>query len=223
MFDEMKSTVEYFGLRIGLVRPRNNILGMDASGIVESTGSKVTEYVAVSQESAIVLKPANMSFEQAAAIPFGGLPALVALKRANVKPGDTVLINGASGALGTAAVQLARHFGAHVTAVCSSGNVELVESLGADMSIDYKARDFTTEQTRYDVIMDCVGNAPFERVENVIRPGGSLLLVIFDLKGALFAPLRQRRTGKKVTLIGSNHTAEALPFLVNLAASRQYK
>jgi NADPH:quinone reductase-like Zn-dependent oxidoreductase len=230
-------------LSLGVFRPRNKVLGMDAAGVVEAAGSEVTafspgdevvvmlgpkfgghaEYVAVSQNGPIASKPRNMSFEQAVALPFGGLPALAALKQAGIGHGDTVLVNGASGAVGTAAVQLAKHFGAHVTGVCSSANADLVESLGADRIMDYNVTDFTAEQQAYDVIVDCVGNAPFERVENLINPGGALLLVIADLKSALLAFSHTRRTGKKVVVVNGNHTAKDLSYLVELAENGQYK
>jgi NADPH:quinone reductase-like Zn-dependent oxidoreductase len=230
-------------LSLGVFRPRNNVLGMDAAGVVEAIGSEVTafapgddviamlgakfgghaEYVSVPQDAPIARKPRNMSFEQAVTLPFGGLPALAALKQADISRGDTVLINGASGAVGTAAVQLAKHFGAHVTGVCSSRNADLVESLGADRTIDYNVTDFTTEQQSYDVIIDCVGNAPFERVENLIKPGGALLLVIADLKSVLLASRHARRTGKKVVVVNGNHTAKDLSYLVELAEQGQYQ
>jgi len=230
-------------LSLGVFRPRNKVLGMDAAGVVEAIGSDVTtfapgdevvvmlgakfgghaEYVAVPQGAPITRKPRNMSFEQAVTLPFGGLPALAALKQANIKTGDTVLVNGASGAVGTAAVQLANHFGAHVTGVCSSRNTNLVESLGADRTIDYNVTDFTTEQQAYDVIVDCVGNAPFARVENLIKPGGALLLVIADLKSALLASSQTKRTGKKVVVVNGKHTAGDLSYLVGLAEEGRYQ
>ena len=147
------------------------------------------------------------------------------LALADVEPGDTVLINGASGAVGTAAVQLAKHLGAHVTAVCSGGNSGLVKSLGAGYVIDYTAEDFTAGGKTYDVIMDCVGNAPFSRVAASLKPGGALLLVIADLKGMLQAPGNSRRSGKLVTAgdVRLNYTAEDLAALVRLAEEGRYR
>lgn len=230
---------------LGVFRPRRRVLGMDVAGVVEATGSDVTrfragdevvamlgakfgghaEYVTVRQDGPITAKPRTMGFAEAVTLVFGGLTAQAFLARADVGPGATVLINGASGAVGTAAVQLAKHLGAHVTAVCSGGNRELVTSLGADRVIDYTAEDFTARGEAYDVIMDCVGNAPFSRVADRLTPGGALLLVIADLKGMLQAPRNSRRSGKLVTAGDPrlNYTAQDLASLVRLADNGGYK
>jgi NADPH:quinone reductase-like Zn-dependent oxidoreductase len=134
-----------------------------------------------------------------------------------------VLVNGASGAVGTAAVQLAAHAGAHVTGVCSAANRELMTSLGARRILDYANVDFTAETAGYDVIVDCVGNAPLERVAHLLKPGGALLLVIADLRGLLLAPLRSRRTGHLVTASVGTPTAEDLAYLVDLAEAGDYR
>lgn len=230
-------------LGLGVFRPRNPVLGMDVAGVVEAVGANVTtfkpgdeviamlggkfgghaEYACLPKGGAITAKPRNMTFEEAVTLVFGGLTARVFLSRTALKPGDTVLVNGASGAVGTAAVQLAKHLGAHVTGVCSGVNKELVTSLGADRVIDYTTDDFTAEARTYDVIVDCVGNAPFERVEASINPGGALLLVIADLKGILRASRRSRRSGKLVTWSGGKYKAEDLAFLVSLAEAGQYQ
>ncbi|MFC9351497.1 NAD(P)-dependent alcohol dehydrogenase [Arthrobacter sp. NPDC057013] len=232
-----------FGL--GVFRPRRRVLGMDVAGVVEATGSAVTrfrvgdevvamlgakfgghaEYVTVTQDAATTAKPRTMGFEEAVTIVFGGLTARGFLARANVKPGDTVLINGASGAVGTAAVQLAKNMGAHVTAVCSNGNPDLVTSLGADRVIDYTAQDFAVRDSTYDVIMDCVGNAPFSRVSSSLNPGGKLLLVVADLKGILQASANSRRSGKLVTAgdLKLRYTADDLADLVRLAEAGRYR
>jgi NADPH:quinone reductase-like Zn-dependent oxidoreductase len=125
--------------------------------------------------------------------------------------------------VGTAAVQLAKHAGAQVTGVCSAANRELVTSLGVERVIDYTAEDFTAGADRYDVIVDCVGNAPFERVRHLLKPGGALLLVITDLPGLLRAPLRSRRTGHLVTADVGRPIAEDLAFLVDLAEAGAYR
>jgi NADPH:quinone reductase-like Zn-dependent oxidoreductase len=125
--------------------------------------------------------------------------------------------------VGTAAVQLAAHAGAHVTGVCSAPNRELVTALGADRVVDYTSEDFTTEPGGYDVIVDCVGNAPYERVRHSLRPGGALLLVITDLRGLLLAPLRSRRTGHLVSADVGKPTAEDLTALVDLAEAGAYR
>ena len=232
-------------LALGVFRPRRRVLGMDVAGVVEATGSDVSkfragdevvamlgagfgghaEYVTVQQDGPITAKPRTMSFAEAVTLVFGGLTAQGFLARAGVEPGDTVLINGASGAVGAAAVQLAKHLGAHVTAVCSGGNSGLVTSLGADHVIDYTAEDFTARRQAYDVIIDCVGNAPFTRVADSLNPGGALLLVIADLMGMLQAPGNSRSSGKLVTAgdLGLNYTAENLACLVRLAEQGRYK
>ena len=232
-------------LPLGVFKPRRRVLGMDIAGVVEATGSRVgkfsvgdevvamlgakfgghAEYVTVRQDGPITAKPGTMGFAEAVTLVFGGLPARAFLSLADVEPGDTVLINGASGAVGTAAVQLAKHLGAHVTAVCSGGNGGLVTSLGADRVIDYTAEDFTAGGRTYDVIMDCVGNAPFSRVAASLNPGGALLLVIADLKAMLQAPGASRRSGKLVTAgdLRLNYTAEDLASLVRLADDGGYR
>lgn len=230
-------------LGLGVFRPRNPVLGMDIAGVVEAVGADVTkfavgdeviamlggafgghaEYARLSQDGAITAKPRNMTFEEAVTLVFGGITARGFLKRTSIKRGDTVLVNGASGAVGVAAVQLAKREGAHVTGVCSAANSELVTSLGADRVIDYTKVDFTAEATTYDIIIDCVGNAPFERVERLINPGGALLLVIADLEGILRASGRSRKTGKLVSAGNVEYRAEDLAFLVNLAESGQYR
>ena len=228
---------------LGVFRPRHRVLGMDVAGVVEAVGASVTrfapgdeviamlggrfgghaEYVCVPQDGAITAKPRNMTFEDAVTLVFGGITARGFLNQVALGPGVTVLVNGASGAVGTAAVQLAKHAGAHVTGVCSSANRELVTSLGADQVIDYSTDDFADGVTTYDVIVECVGNAPFERVESTLKPGGALLLVITDLMGLLRAPLRRRKSGKIATASVGKYRAEDLAFLVDLAESGDYQ
>jgi NADPH:quinone reductase-like Zn-dependent oxidoreductase len=228
---------------IGAFRPKRRVLGMDAAGVVQAVGAEVcgfatgdqviamlgarfgghAEYARVRPGDPIARKPATMAFEDAVTLVFGGLTAHGFLKQVDLAPGAAVLVNGASGAVGTAAVQLAAHAGAHVTGVCSGTNRELVTSLGADRVIDHTTEDFTTEAARYDVIVDCVGNAPFERVRHLLKPGGALLLVITDLPGLLRAPLRTRRTGHLVTADVGKPSAEDLAHLVDLAESGAYR
>jgi NADPH:quinone reductase-like Zn-dependent oxidoreductase len=228
---------------IGLFRPKHPVLGFDIAGVVETVGANVTgfvpgdeviamtggdfgghaEFARVPQTAAIAHKPRNMSFEDAVTLVFGGLTARCFLQQSHLSPGVAVLVNGASGAVGTAAVQLAAHAGAHVTGVCSGANLELVTSLGAERVIDYNTEDFTTEPAAYDVVVDCVGNAPFERVRHLLKPGGALLLVITDLAGLLRAPLRSRRTGHVVTADVGKPTAEDLAFLVGLAEAGAFR
>ncbi|MFH5823385.1 NAD(P)-dependent alcohol dehydrogenase [Georgenia sp. AZ-5] len=228
---------------IGLFRPRHRVLGMDVAGVVEAVGAKVTrfapgdeviamlgdrfgahaEYARVPQDGAITAKPRTMTFEEAVTLVFGGITARGFLNQVALEPGAAVLVNGASGAVGTATVQLAKHAGAHVTAVCSGANGDLVTSLGADRVIDYTTEDFTAEATTYDVIVDCVGNVPFERLEACVEPGGALLQVIADLQGVLRASGRSRRSGKLVTASVGRYRAADLAHLVELAESGRYR
>lgn len=224
-------------LVLGVFAPRRKVLGMDLAGTVEAVGPGVTrfkpgdaviampgagfgghaEYRAMPETGAIARMPANLSFEEAVALVFGGHTALAFLGRAGTARGDEVLINGASGAVGTAAVQIAAALGATVTAVCSSGNAELVRSLGAAHVIDYTAEDFATAGKQYDAIMDCVGNAPFERVAGVVKPGGALMLVVSDLKGILGARGNSRRSGIRVDAAEVPTRAAELEELTRLA------
>ena len=229
-------------LALGVFTPRKKILGMDIAGIVEAVGKNVTkfkpgdeiialtgekfgghaEYVCLPESGPISKKPKNMNFEEAVTLVFGGATALSFFNRFPIKSGEGVLVNGASGAVGTAIIQIAKHFGALVTGVCSGGNTKLVKSLGADHVIDYKKEDFAKSGKTYDVIVECVGNAPFERVRNSIKPGGVLLLVIPDLKGILFAWLNSKKSGKRVTASQDKPSATDLAFLVKLAENGEY-
>jgi NADPH:quinone reductase-like Zn-dependent oxidoreductase len=164
--------------------------------------------------------PPNLTFESAAGLTFGGLTSLFYLRdKARVQPGERVLINGASGAVGSAAVQLAKHFGATVTGVCSAANAPLVRSLGADHVIDYAKEDFTQARETYDVILDTVGNCSFTRCKPVLAHGGRLLLVVASLGQLFGALLWPSRAGRKV-LSGVNAARpDDLQFLRTLAES----
>jgi len=180
--------VRYF---IGLLRPKRKILGMELAGEVEAVGSAVSEFhvgdevfgvkgfgahaeLTCMRESApLAHKPTGTSFEEAAAVCDGACTALSRLRRADLQKGQTVLVYGASGSIGTASVQLAkRHFGAHVTAVCNTKNLELLRSLGADAVVDYTQEDFTKNGETYDVIFDAVGKHSFRRCRHSLKPGG---------------------------------------------------
>jgi len=180
---------------IGFRKPRNNILGMEFAGDVESVGKNVTkfkpgdpvfastefrfgtyaEYCCIPENAAIALKPANMSYEEAAPVSNAGLTALINLRKANIQKGQRVLIYGASGSVGTYAIQIARHFGAEVTGVCSTSNIEMVRSLGADMVIDYTKEDFTERKEKYDVIFDAVGKIKFSKRKRALYKTGVYL------------------------------------------------
>jgi NADPH:quinone reductase-like Zn-dependent oxidoreductase len=231
----------FVGPAIGFRRPKHRVLGMEAAGVIESVGSAVTrfaprdevivmrgarfgchaEYVTVPESGEVALKPRNLSYKEAAAVIFGGHTALRYLDLVSIGPGTEVLVNGASGAVGTAAVQLAASRGARVTAVTSGRNAELVRSLGASHVIDYEREDFAAPvpgtDPRYDVIVECVGNAPFARVAHLIRPGGALLLVIADLRGMIGAALRPRRRGNRVNQSGGPMGGEGMARLAAVA------
>lgn len=222
---------------LGLARPKHRVLGMDIAGTVEAAGRQVTrfapgdpvfamlggrfgghaDYAVVPQDGAIALRPQSMSSQDAAALVFGGITARAFLNQTYLGRGSRVLVNGASGAVGTAAVQLAKHAGAHVTGVCSTGNLQLVRSLGADRVIDRTIQDFTDEDTRYDVIVDCVGTASFARVRHLLAPAATLLLVVTDLPGVLTAAWHTRRSGRRVSTTPGPWTARDLADLAALA------
>ncbi|APH46576.1 hypothetical protein BMW26_03285 [Microbacterium sp. 1.5R] len=230
-------------LGLGVFRPSRPILGMDAAGVVAAVGSGVTafapgdrviastggafgghaEYVRLSADGPITRAPDTMSFEEAVTLVFGGITAQCFFAQVAIGPGTSVLVNGASGAVGTAAIQLAKQLGADVTAVTSGGNVPLVASLGADRVTDYTREDFTAGGDTYDVIVDCVGNAPFSRVETRINPGGALLLVISDLRSMLTSRGHTRRSGKLVIWNVGTPGAEDLAHLVRLADSGRFR
>jgi NADPH:quinone reductase-like Zn-dependent oxidoreductase len=192
--------------QMGLRKPRHNRVGLDLAGVVAAVGGNagrfrlgdevfgastgtLAEYVAVS-EDALVPKPANLSFEEAAAVPVAGLTALQGLRdKGRVRPGQAVLINGASGGVGTFAVQLAKALGAEVTGVCSTRNLDLVASLGADQVVDYTRDDFTRSDRRYDLLLDVAGSRPWSACQRVLRPQATLVLVGASKGNRLLGPL----------------------------------
>lgn len=177
----------------------------------------------MAEDGAVVPKPSSLTFEEAAALSFGGTTALDFLRRAKLQSGESVLVNGASGAVGTAAVQLAKHFGAIVTGVCSSANVELVRSLGATHVIDYTQQDFTRNGETYDVIVDTVGTAPFSRSKASLKEGGRLLMVLAELPEMLRAPWVSMTSSKKVIAGPATVRVEDLRFLAGLAEAGAFK
>jgi len=224
-------------LAMGVVRPKQTVLGSEFAGEVEAVGKNVTQfkvgdrvfgmsgtamgahaqYKCVAEKGALALIPPSLSYEEAAALPFGGTTALDFLRRGGLGAGDKVLVNGASGAVGVALVQLARHLGAEVTAVCSGANAELVRSLGAQRVIDYTREDFTAGREVYDVIADTVGTAPFVRSKLSLGKGGRLLLVLATLGQMLLAPWESVISGKKVVAGPASERAEDVRFLARLA------
>jgi NADPH:quinone reductase-like Zn-dependent oxidoreductase len=179
----------------GLRKPKVPRLGVDMAGEVEAVGKNVTqfkpgdavfgaktgafaEYVCARADRAVVLKPSNLTFEQAASVPIAAITALQGLRdKGHVQPGQKVLINGASGGVGTFAVQIAKSLGAEVTGVCSTRNLDLVRSLGADHVIDYTKEDFTKSNERYDVILDNVGNQPLSGFRHALKPKGICVMI----------------------------------------------
>jgi NADPH:quinone reductase-like Zn-dependent oxidoreductase len=202
----MRGSPYLMRLGTGLGAPNRAGLGVDFSGAVESVGASVTkfkpgdevfggangafaEYVTIREDRALVLKPAGVSFEQAASAPIAAITALQALRdTGKIKPGQKVLINGASGGVGTFAVQIAKSFGAEVTGVCSTRNVAMVSSLGADHVIDYKKEDYTQSGQTYDLIIDMVGNHSLLDNRQVLNPDG-IFVIIGGSKGNWIAPL----------------------------------
>lgn len=175
------------------------------------------------EDGAVVLKPPSLSYDEAAALSFGGTTALDFLRRGKLQSGERILVNGASGGVGTAAVQLAKHFGADVTGVCSTANMELVRSLGASHVIDYTKEDFTQNGETYDVIVDTVGTAPFSRSKDSLKAGGRLLMVLAGLPDMLQIPWVSMTSSKKVIAGPAAVRAEDLRFLAGLAQAGEFK
>ena len=182
----------------GLFKPTKvKILGFELAGIIEEVGKNVksfktgdsvfascgltfgayAEYKCLPEDDLIAIKPSNMTFEEAASVPIGGLTALRFLKKAGVTNGQNILIYGASGSVGTFAVQLGKYYGANVTAVCSTANVNLIKSLGADNVVDYTREDFTKQETRFDIIFDAVGKTSKSACKHILKPKGRYISV----------------------------------------------
>jgi NADPH:quinone reductase-like Zn-dependent oxidoreductase len=230
-------------LFLGFARPRHPILGSELSGEIEAVGKAVdnfrvgdqvfafcfpemgcyAEYKCMAADGRLALKPSNLTHEEAATLSFGGTTALGFLRKAGIRRGDRVLVNGASGGVGTAAVQIARHFGAEVTGVCGTGNLELVKSLGADRVIDYTKDDFTRSGETYDIILDTAGTAPFSRSEGSLKKGGRLLVVLGSLGAMLHGPWASMTSDKKVVSGIAEWNVEDLRFLASLAASGELR
>jgi NADPH:quinone reductase-like Zn-dependent oxidoreductase len=190
----MEGNPRFLRLFFGLRKPRLGRPGVDVAGEVEAVGRNVTQFksgdevfgacrgafaeYACTGKSKLVMKPDNVTFEQAASINVAGLTALQGLRdKGKIQPGSKVLINGAAGGVGTFAVQIAKWFGAHVSGVCSTRNIDMVRSIGADEVIDYTQHDFTTSNQRYDLILDCVGNYSFSACRRVLNPDGRFVMV----------------------------------------------
>ncbi|MFO7679794.1 MAG: NAD(P)-dependent alcohol dehydrogenase [Chloroflexota bacterium] len=231
----------------GLLKPKNSILGTDVAGRVELVGSHVTQFrpgdevfgylsryggrtfaeYACATEDEIALKPANLSFEQAAAVPVAALTALIGLRdMGNIKPEDKVLIQGASGGVGTFAVQLAKKvFGAEVTAVCSTNNLDMVRSLGADHVIDYKKEDFTRNRQQYDLILAVNGYHPLSHYFQALTPEGSYVVAGGSMRQLFRAMVQSRRNkktaGRKTYVVSVKRSKTDLLFMKELLETKK--
>ncbi len=228
-------------LALGFTKPKKAILGMELAGEVESVGKDVqlfkkgdqvfgstygtgfgsyAEYKCLPEDGMVAIKPANMSYEEAAGVTFGGNTALWFLREGNIQSGQKVLIYGASGTVGTFAVQLAKYFGAEVTGVCGSTNLELVKSLGADKVVDYTKEDFTKNGETYDIVFDAVGKSSFSRCKGSLAQEGVYL-------SAVMLPVQQRwlsmTSGKKVVGGTAGEKTENLIFLKELVEAGKIK
>lgn len=208
----MRGTPLLVRLQSGLLSPKNPRLGTDVAGVVVAVGKNVkdikvgdevfgggdgafAEYVCASEKN-LLLKPQNLTFEQVAAVPIAALTALQALRdKGQVQPGQKVLINGAAGGVGTFAVQIAKALGAEVTGVCSTRNVELLRSIGADHTVDYTKEDLTQTDQTYDLLLDAIGNHSLLRCRGLLTPNGTLVMIGSQSKGILLGPLARSLRG----------------------------
>jgi NADPH:quinone reductase-like Zn-dependent oxidoreductase len=222
---------------LGFSKPRQSILGGELAGVVEAVGEKVrnfkvgekvfafsehklgayVEYKCTNENDLVALKPENLSFEQSAALPFGGITALYFLRKANISKGKKTLVYGASGSVGTYAVQIARYFGAEVTGVCSSENLELVKSLGADNVIDYTENEWTVFNDKFDIVFDAVGKMNIDKVIEISKPQGYYIHTVatpfMEIK------LRSKLSKSKIKFVGGTYNAnrEQMSFIKKLA------
>jgi NADPH:quinone reductase-like Zn-dependent oxidoreductase len=227
----------------GFSKPKVNILGSEFAGVVEAVGAQVTrfrpgdavfgyraqnmgayaEYVCMPESGMLALKPAQMTFEEAATVPYGALTALALLRKVNLQPGQKVLINGASGSIGAAAVQLAKVYGAEVTGVCGTPRLGFVRALGADKVIDYTKEDFARSGKTYDVIVDILGKTSFGRGRKALKPNGRYLFVSFKMKQLLQMLWTKIAGGQKVICALSSEKPDDLTFIKGLIEAEQYK
>ena len=229
---------------VGIQKPKRlTILGQELAGEIEAVGKNVTkfkkgdaifavtgfgmgayaEYKCLPEDGALAIKPTSLSDEEAATIPVGGLEALHFLRKGNIQRGQKVLINGAGGSIGTIAIQLAKHFGADVTAVDSAEKLEMLRSVGADNVIDYTQEDFTKNGERYDVIFDVVGKSPFSRSIRSLTHSGCYLIGNPSLSKKFWGAWISKRSSKKVATDAAGHRAEDLIFLKELIEAGKIK
>ncbi|TMK49117.1 MAG: NAD(P)-dependent alcohol dehydrogenase [Actinobacteria bacterium] len=226
---------------LGFRRPKVPVRGWDVAGTVEAVGASITRFVpgdevlgvaegsfaeyAIAPADKVVLKPARLSFEQAAALPISGVTALQAVRKADVKPGQDVLVIGAAGGVGTLLVQIAKAFGGRVTGVSSTSKLDLVRSIGADDVVDYTLQDFTDGSRRWDVILDTAGRRPLRQLRRALSPKGTLVVVGGDgggrwtggfFRGMLRGPLVSLFVGQKLGGLNSKTTLEDLQAVADL-------
>ncbi len=228
---------------MGLIRPRKHIIGMYLAGEIESVGKYVkrfkkgdqifgttgfvfgtyAEYVCIPEKGTLAIKPANMTYEEAAAVPIGGLNALHFLRKANIQKGEKILINGAAGSIGTYAIQLAKHFGAEVTGVDSTKKLDMLRSIGADCVIDYTQENFTQNGEAYDVVFDVVGKSSFSRCVRSLKQNGRYLLgnpVLSQMVRGVWASMLG---SKKILFEFAHEKTEDLIFLKGLIEAGKIK
>jgi 2-desacetyl-2-hydroxyethyl bacteriochlorophyllide A dehydrogenase len=228
---------------VGFRKPKVNILGGEFAGRVEAIGKDVkqfkpgdavfgyrgismganAEYLCMAETGVVALKPANMTFEEAATVAYGGITALSLLRKANIQRGQKVLINGASGSIGSAALQLAKHYGAEVTGVCSTPRIEMVKALGADKVIDYTKEDFTKNGETYDLIFDVLGKSSFSRCKRALKPNGRYLLVSFKTRQLIRMLWTSRFGSKKVICAMSADSPDDLKTIKDLVEAGKIK
>jgi 2-desacetyl-2-hydroxyethyl bacteriochlorophyllide A dehydrogenase len=230
-------------LIFGFSKPKKSVQGVVVAGEVEAVGSSVkrfkvgdqvfgssgmafgahAEYVAVPEDAVLAQKPESISYEEAAAIPFGGTAAMHFYRLANIQPGQKVLVYGASGALGTIGIQLAKNLGAEVTAVCSAANFDLVKSLGADKVIDYTKEDFTTNREHYDVVFETLGKSPLGKTLKSVKKGGKVLLASAGLGTMLGSAFRSIGGTRKILSGVIKETSEDLNYFKELMEEGKLK
>lgn len=229
----------------GLIRPKRKILGSEIAGEIEAMGKDVVsfkegdrvfglsgesfgahaEYICLPEEGSVTTIPANVTYEEAAAVCDGAMLALTCLRKADIQPGQRILINGATGSIGTAAVQIARYFGVEVTAVCNTKNLELVKSLGADEAIDYTQEDFTKHGQTYDVVFDAVGKSSFSRCRRLLKRGGVYIAsdLGFLFQNPIYALLTPKIGSKKVIFPIPRHSKRDIAFFKELVEAGKLK
>jgi len=230
-------------ITLGFRQPKKEILGMELAGEVESVGKDVklfkkgdqvfaaslvgfgayAEYMCLPEDGPVTLKPSNITYEEAAAIPIGARTALHFLRKANIQSGQKVLVYGASGSVGTYAVQIAKFFGANVTGVCSTTNIELVKSLGANRVVDYTTEDFSSEADTYDVIFEAVDKSSFSACMKSLKKDGTYINVTTPLPSARLLWTKLTTSRKIILSQNSPETPEALNFLKELVETGQLK